>query len=117
MIERVNRLRAGHGLLPVAPSFELTRSAGHYAAWMLETDHLAHSATIQAPRRFRRLGETLAWHFGWTPSGAVTLMRWRRSPSHRDTLLNPGFDHIGAAFRRGSVAGVRATAWVAHLGG
>lgn len=117
MIERVNRLRAGHGLLPLRPSFQLTRSAGRYAAWMLEHDHLAHSATIQAPRRFRRLGETLAWHFGWSPRGAATLTRWRHSRSHRDTLLNPAFSYIGAAFRRGSVAGGRATAWVAHLGG
>jgi uncharacterized protein YkwD len=117
MVERVNRMRAHHGLPALRTSKSLTRSAGRYARWMLSHDHLGHSATIRAPRRFRRLGETLAWHLGWAPQTASTLKQWSESPPHRAALLSPSFHHIGAGFRRGRVGDSRVTAWVAHLGG
>jgi uncharacterized protein YkwD len=116
MIATVNRARAARGLRPLRFSPSLSRSAHRYAAWMLRRDYFGHLREIRASRRFRRLGETLAMHFGRRAQVRGTVRRWLRSPAHRSLLLSGRFRALGAGRATGVYRGHRATTWVLHLG-
>jgi uncharacterized protein YkwD len=117
MVAAVNRARAARGLGPLRASPSLGRSARRYAAWMLRRDYFGHLQEIRASRHFRRLGETLALHFGRRAQVRGTVRRWLRSPAHRPLLLSHGFRALGAGRATGVFHGRRATTWVLHLGG
>jgi uncharacterized protein YkwD len=117
MVATVNRARAARGCPPLDGSVELNRSAHRYAAWMLRTDYFGHLSRIRAGGRFRRVGETLAMHFGRRARVRRTVRMWLRSPSHRGLLLSRRFRALGAGHAVGSYRGQRATTWVLHLGG
>ena len=116
MVAAVNRARVARGLRPLRGSRSLNRSAHRYAAWMLRRDYFGHLSRIRASSRFRRLGETLALHFGRRARVRRTVRRWLRSPAHRSLLLSGRFRALGAGRAVGSYRGRRATTWVLHLG-
>ena len=64
------------------------------------------------------VGENLAWGVGPDASARSTLVRWLKSPGHRDVLLDEQFTHVGLRRRRLRMKGAPrgAVLWVAHLG-
>jgi uncharacterized protein YkwD len=116
MIAAANRARDARGRQPLRASRSLSRSAHRYAAWMLRRDYFGHLRDIRTSRRFRRLGETLALHFGRRAQVPGTVRRWLRSPAHRSLLLSGRFRAIGAGRATGAYRARRATTWVLHLG-
>jgi uncharacterized protein YkwD len=117
MISAVNRARAKRGLRPLGQSSSLNGSAHRYAAWMLRRDYFGHLSRIRAGGGYRRIGETLAMHFGWRSRIRRTVRSWMSSPTHRALLLSGGFRELGAGRATGRYGGRRATTWVLHLGG
>lgn len=117
MVQKVNSVRASHGLRALRPAPVLHRSARRYAAWMLRHDYFGHLRRIRASSRFGLLGENLAWHSGGRPRVGWTVRAWLGSPGHRALLLHPGFRWLGAGMARGTMGSHRATAWVLHFGG
>ena len=115
MVKKINKVRAKHGLRALRHAPSLTRSAGAYARVMMSRDFFGHSSHIRAPRRFRRLGEAIAYHRGRRPARR-SLRNWLRSPGHRALLLSPSFRYIGAGVSTGRFQGRRATIRVVHLG-
>ena len=117
MVKKINKVRAKHGLRALRHAPSLTRSAGAYARVMMSRDFFGHSSHIQAPRRFRRLGEAIAYRRGHARSTARTLRAWLQSPGHRALILSSSFRYVGAGVSMGSFRGRAATIWVVHLGG
>ena len=116
MLDRVNAVRAQHGLAPFRHARVLARSADRYSRAMMRAGYFGHSSRIHASRRFRSLGEILEIHRGLRPAVGYTLGDWMRSPYHRSLVLSSHFRYAGAGFTRGSFHGRRATIWVMHFG-
>jgi uncharacterized protein YkwD len=117
MVAEVNRMRRARQLRPFRYSRSLRRSARRYARWLLANDSFGHLARIQASRRFRRLGEALAWHSGLDLRIQATVRDWLHSPPHRRLLLNRRFLYLGAGKAYGPFrGGDAATIWVLHVG-
>lgn len=112
----VNKQRAKYGLPPLRRSRSLWRSSRRYAVRMMSRNFFGHSSRIAAPRRFRRLAETLALHRGWRLRARRVVRQWMRSPSHRAALLSPTYRWIGVGRSRGRMGRMKATVWVVHLG-
>ena len=112
MVDTINRARAKHGAHALRQSAALSRSAERYARHLLRTGRFGHAGRIRAGRRFRVLGELLAWHRGRKPRRSRTVRGWLRSPGHRLVLLGARFRFVGI----GRVHGPRGTIWVVHLG-
>jgi uncharacterized protein YkwD len=117
MVQKINQVRANHGLRALNHAPSLTRSATSYARVMMSRDYFGHSSQIQAPRKFRRLGEAIAYRRGHGPSTSRTLRSWLNSPGHRALILSSAFRYVGAGVSKGSFRGRAATIWVVHLGG
>jgi uncharacterized protein YkwD len=115
MFKQVNEIRRAHGLAGLRPSLHLFYSATRYAHRMIRSDYFGHLARIPVTRRYRRAGETIAWHSGWRLSPRQTVWQWMGSPSHRAILLSSGFTRLGVGHARGNYGGRRATMWVAHV--
>jgi uncharacterized protein YkwD len=115
MFNKINQIRSSHGLKRLRPSLALLYSATRYAHRMMRSDYFGHLARIPLTRRFRRAGETLAWHSGWRLSPRRTVWQWMGSPSHRAVLLSSSFTRLVVGRARGSYGGRRATMWVAHV--
>lgn len=45
-----------------------------------------------------------------------TMSGWLHSDGHRQSLLNPGFRHVGFGVVRGSYKGYNVRVWTAHFG-
>jgi len=103
MLSAINGLRREHGLVPLRPSAELASAAQGHSLSMAEHGLFTHSSAAGSPfrsrvdaalRRFKVLGETMAWAApGLTAQQALAM--WLRSPRHRKTLLSPGWRKIG----------------------
>jgi uncharacterized protein YkwD len=112
----INNFRASNGVHKLRVSRSLNRSATRYARHLIRTDRFGHASRIRASRRFRALGEVLAFRPGWRKSGRYALRMWSRSGSHRSTLLSGRFRHIGAGRARGRFGGRLVTIWVVQVG-
>ena len=115
MFQKINQIRRSHGLKDMRPSFALFYSSKRYARRMMRTDYFGHLARIPVTSRFRRAGETLAWHNGWRLAPRRTVRQWMGSPSHRALLLSSSFTRLGVGRARGNYGSARATMWVAHV--
>ena len=112
----INNFRAANGVHKLRVSRSLNRSATRYARHLIRTDRFGHASHIRASRRFRALGEVLAYRPGWRKSGRFALRMWSRSGSHRSTLLSRRFGHVGAGRARGRFGGRLVTIWVVQVG-
>jgi uncharacterized protein YkwD len=115
MVERINSARANHGLAPLRHSPYLRRSSRRWGTHLMRTKRFGHMG-IRASRRFRYVGEVLAYHGGWKPRRGRAVRRWLRSPGHRAALLSGSFRHVGTALVRGRIGGRRITFWVVQFG-
>src|SRR5215212_7274205 len=116
MLERINRVRAHHGLRPLRLSHSLENSAHRYSSHLLHSGAFGHSSRIHASRRFRTLGEILELHMGRRPAVRFTLRDWLGSPVHRSVIFNGAFSCAGAGYATGRWHGRRVTIWTMHFG-
>jgi uncharacterized protein YkwD len=116
LINKINQVRAAHGLKALRTNRSLCRTSQRYSRRMMQTGYFGHQARIQASRRFKRLGEVLEWRRGHKPAVRGTVGDWLNSPGHRSVILSPSFRYIGAGLTRGKFRGRRAGIWVAQLG-
>jgi uncharacterized protein YkwD len=114
MIERINAVRADHGLRPLQGSERLARSARRHAGRLMEHGSFGHGALRLSG--FSSLGEALAYHRGRRLAVARTVRRWLGSAVHRGLVLDPSFRWAGAGRSSGRFGGRRATIWVLRLG-
>ena len=117
MVDRINLVRAQHGLKALGYSRSLSRSSGRYARYMVRRGQFRHAPRIMASSRFRKLGEILARTPGAAPNWEQTLQEWLASPSHRRVLLSRSFSLIGAGRTlNGGWGDSAATVWAVQFG-
>jgi uncharacterized protein YkwD len=117
LVDRLNLVRANHGLQPLAISPSLARSASRYSHRQLDYGYFGHAARIQASSRYRTLGEILAIHIGARPLVGFTVHNWMHSTIHTEVVLYQTFRYIGAGRAVGSFGGgSRATVWTVQFG-
>jgi len=116
MVKQINQARNAYGVPSLRRSGSLARSAHRFGRYLLRTDRFGHTSPIRASRRFRRLGEVLAYHWGYRARIRATVRRWMLSPGHRSAILSPRFRYVGVGKVRGRFSRSRATTWVVQLG-
>ncbi len=99
LVERINDMRAAHGLRHVRIAPGLSRGAHSWSRYLVRADSFYHARLAPGT------GEIIAWGTcSWfTPAQAVRM--WLDSPGHRVLLLRPGFRFVGAGWTRGSWRG------------
>jgi uncharacterized protein YkwD len=110
VVDALNRLRASHGLPPLASSPALAAVARRHSADMLAQGTLAHvlpgSGDVAARLRragvpFRRAAENVA-----RAGGALAAHRVAEdSPAHRANMLDPAVKLVGCGIARGTLSG------------
>ena len=115
LMERINDVRAAHGLRRLRAAPRLTEAATRHANSMGKVGYFKHE--LYTPKRsvnWTPFGTWIRWHWpgpgyaSWsagenlvwgapdlTARGAVR--RWMDSPPHRANILTPGWRHIGIA--------------------
>lgn len=115
MVKKVNKVRDRYGLPSLRYSPWLARSSRAWGTHLIRSDRFSHMG-IRSNRRFRTVGEILAYHRGWGAQRSRTIRQWMASSGHRAAILSHSFRYVGAAKRRGYVGGSRTTMWVVQLG-
>ena len=115
MVEKINSVRAAHGLEALRSSPYLRRSSRRWGSYLMRTGQFGHLG-VHASRRFPYVGEVLGYHSDWKPRRPATIRGWLASPGHRSVLLSPSFRNVGTAFARGRIGGRRTTIWVVQFG-
>ena len=113
VVKEVNLERRKVGVRPLKRSAPLTAVAGWHAVDLSRAGRLDHAssdgtsmaARIRSAVHAARVAETLAWLPPDAGGAALAVSTWMQSPSHRASLLAPGFSRIGVA-RRPAMAGV-----------
>jgi uncharacterized protein YkwD len=118
LLERLNELRAEHGLRPLVLSGGLQQAAVFQSRSMLNGGFFAHDApngpTFSS--RLKRFYGPTAGRSGWTAgenllytSGELdadeAIEAWMGSPGHRRNMLDPNWREVGIAAMRTSSAG------------
>lgn len=116
MIQKINQVRARHGLPSLRTSPSLNGSSSRFAHWLMAHDLFGHRASVSASHRFRRLGEALAMHSGQKPSVRGTVRQWLASPPHRAIVLTRSMRWMGVGMCRGRFGRHRAVIWVLQTG-
>lgn len=115
MVEKINSVRAAHGLKALRPSPYLRRSSRRWGSYLMQTGQFGHLG-VRASHRFPYVGEVLSYHRGWKPRRPATVRGWLESPGHRAALLSPSFGYVGSSFARGRIGGERTMIWVVQFG-
>ena len=115
MLAKVNAYRVAHGVPVLHDTPTLDRTARRYAHWMLRHQHFGHDHNIHVPRRFRYVGEVLAYHTGTFPGVSMMLNAWEHSPEHNSILLDRTYVDGGFGFVEGRLNGHAVTVWVGHV--
>jgi len=82
----------------------------------MRTDSFGHASLSRAHRKWRTVGEVIAFKAGWHRRGAWAFRAWRNSPGHLGVLLDSRARSIGAGRTRGHYGGGRATIWTLRVG-
>ena len=129
LLDRLNHVRAVHGLPAVHGARSLRAAASRHSHDMLARDYFAHTSPTGSTLYHRitgsgfvdgyawRGGETLAWGTTGVATPRWTVHAWMHSPEHRDILLSPTFRWIGVSrtcgrFKHHSNACVWTADWV-----
>jgi uncharacterized protein YkwD len=126
MLEKLNAVRAQHGLAAVRPSLLLRLAAKRHSDDMVVRDYFAHTSPGGATLYDRITksgfvagyswegGETLAWGTGVLAKPGYTVKAWLASPEHRAILLSSTWTRIGISRACGSFLGhTGACVWTA----
>jgi uncharacterized protein YkwD len=116
MVQKINQVRARHGLPALRTSPSLGRSSGRFARYLMAHDVFGHRARVSASRRFNTLGEALAMHSGRKPGVRRTVRQWLNSAPHRRIVLTRSMRWFGVGMSRGRFGGHRAVIWVLQTG-
>jgi uncharacterized protein YkwD len=117
MLAGINQARRAHGLAPLRPSGNLTRSARAYSRYMLARNYFGHLSRIHASwSRWSWVGENLAMYPGWGVRVGSIIRGWLHSPPHRAVMLSPRFRAGGIGYAHGRMGGQRATTVTLHVG-
>jgi uncharacterized protein YkwD len=107
LLDRINHVRAVHGLPAVRPAPQLRSAALRHSHDMMARDYFAHTSPTGSTLEHRitrsgfvdgyawRAGETLAWGWGTQSGAGATVRAWMHSSEHREILLSPTFQRIG----------------------
>jgi uncharacterized protein YkwD len=127
MLEKLNEMRAKHGLGPVRPSLRLRLAAKGHSDDMVMRDYFAHTSPGGGTVYDRIVGsgfvtgyswiggETLAWGTGILTKPGATVKAWLASPEHRAILLSATWTRIGISRACGSFLGhTGACVWTAE---
>ena len=96
LVERINDVRAAHGLRQLRIGSRLNQGARSWSRYLVRRDSFHHASLSPGT------GEILAWGTcSWfTPAQAVRM--WLDSPGHRVLLLRPSFRFVGTGWTRGA---------------
>ena len=109
VFQKINELRAGHGLPRLSASDRLTQAAVGHSRSMVVNGFFAHESKNGAPfwRRLKAVytprtsawtvGENLAMFGGARPDAGAIVSSWMASPPHRANLLSRRFSQAGIA--------------------
>lgn len=108
VIDRVNAVRADHGLGALTIDPRLSRAADRHSRRMARARTLAHRVAGEGGLSGRLrwavgdadVGEVIFWGDGAVRSAEI-VRAWMRSPGHRDLLLSPRFTLAGIGIRSG----------------
>jgi len=114
MADRINAVRADHGLRPLKVAPKLMGSSRRYVKRMMRHDSFSHGSAFRVPG-FRTSGEMLAYDRGWRLKPGPAIRMWLGSPGHRALMLSNSFRYVGASPARGRFGGGLTTMWVVHL--
>ena len=109
LLLEMNRVRAQHGLRPLARDTRLVRAARWHSRDMLARNFFAHGDFARRMRAFQirgpLTGENIAWGLGRRGSARALVAAWLASPAHRANLLRPGFRRVGVGALSGTFSG------------
>ncbi len=119
VIDRINAVRADHGLAALTLDDRLARAADRHSRRMARARTLSHRVPGEGRLRSRlrwavgdaKVGEVILWGKGSVRSAEI-VRAWMRSPGHRTLLLSPSFSRAGIGIRTGG-GGAYATVDVA----
>lgn len=110
LLTEMNRVRRAHGLRPFRVDPNLHRAARAHSRDMVQRVYFAHGRVVERLRRFRVrapvVGENLAWGSGDEARARAIVHAWLTSPTHRRTLLRPGFRKVGIGAVDASFLGI-----------
>jgi uncharacterized protein YkwD len=126
LLDRINVVRAEHGLRRVYPSTQLRGAAKSHSLDMLRRNYFAHTSPTGSTL-FDRItasgfvngytwlgGETLAWGTGTLAGARATVHAWMLSPEHRAILLSSTYRWVGISRECGTYHGhANACVWTA----
>jgi uncharacterized protein YkwD len=126
LLDRINVVRAEHGLRRVYPSTQLRGAAKSHSLDMLRRNYFAHTSPTGSTL-FDRItasgfvngytwlgGETLAWGTGTLAGARATVHAWMLSPEHRAILLSSTYRWVGISRECGTYHGyTNACVWTA----
>jgi uncharacterized protein YkwD len=117
LLDKINDVRADHGLRPVAFDAHLARAAKAHSSDMVARDYFLHESGPGGEGFDRRIGrfwhptgniaigEILAWGSGTYASPAAAVRQWLNSPPHRAILLSSHFTLVGIGVAHGRFLG------------
>ncbi len=111
MVNRINTVRASHGLGALSMSDSINRASHRWASFLIRKDWLGHTSLRAAKVK----GEVIEMHSGSASKVNGTVRAWLNSPEHRAILLSPRFHRIGVGKSTGRFQGMRATIWVGRF--
>jgi uncharacterized protein YkwD len=110
--QHVNEVRRAHDRLPLEIDRTLSRVAREHACALARRGMLSHEGPSRqtvgdrvkaAGRRFRMVGENLAWNQNAQDPASSAVNGWMQSPGHRENMLRSDFSETGIGIcRRGS---------------
>jgi uncharacterized protein YkwD len=126
MLEKLNQVRAVHGLGAVSPALRLRLTALRHSDDMVSRDYFAHTSP-GGGTLFDRItrsgfvsgysweaGETLGWGTGALAKPGQIVKAWLNSPEHRAILLSSTWSRIGISRACGRFLGhTGACVWTA----
>jgi uncharacterized protein YkwD len=107
LLELVNKSRAEHGLAPLEPCRPLANAALAHSEDMAAHNFLGHTGSDGSQPWDRAIRHGYASMFvgenaaRGQPSVEGVFLAWMHSPSHRDAILSPAYQHAGAAWAGG----------------
>ena len=111
MVERMNAVRAAHGVGPLREISRLNRSSYRWGRFLMRRNWLGHASLSANHVK----GEIIELHGGTANRIRRTVRAWMHSPGHRAVLLAGRFHRVGVGKTSGWFNGRHVTIWVARF--
>jgi uncharacterized protein YkwD len=118
VVAATNQFRKQEGRPELKVNAELTRAAQYFADFMARTDKYSHTADDKQPwdraaeygYKYCIVAENIAYQFnseGFTTRELTDgfIEGWKKSPHHRENMLDPDVDDIGVGVARSATTG------------